>query len=115
MLRQGSVCERGSGRNGNLTTFYGNGNGKLTRSAIRLDEHRAFGGDRSDVLSTLASVPAAAVAAVQSGWAWVTRKVPFLDGLFMRSGRYSHLPLDEDGESMCGGDAPAGQEWTRTS
>lgn len=67
-------------------------------SAIRLDEHRAFGGGEAGMLSTIASVPYAALAGVQSVWAWVTRKVPFLDGLFMRSSRYRHLPLDDDGE-----------------
>jgi hypothetical protein len=67
--------------------------------AIRLGDHRAFGGDNgSGFLHTIASVPYFLVGVSQAGWAWVTRKVPFLDGLFTRSEPYRQVPIDDDGK-----------------
>lgn len=70
--------------------------------AIQLGEHRAFGADghAAGALSVLASVPVFLVAATQEGWAWVTRKVPFLEDLFTRRTPYRQVPLDDDGESV---------------
>lgn len=72
----------------------------LTRTprAIRLGEHRAFGGE-SGALSTLASVPVFLFGVVQSGWAWVERKVPFVESLFARRLPYRQVPIDDDGKS----------------
>lgn len=70
--------------------------------AIQLGEHRAFSGDgaAAGALSILASVPVFLVAATQEGWAWVTRKVPFLEDLFTRRTPYRQVPLDDDGELL---------------
>lgn len=69
--------------------------------SIRLGEHRAFGGgdDRSGPLAVIASVPYFLLGVTQAGWAWVTQRVPFLDGLFVRSEPYRQVPIDDDGES----------------
>lgn len=70
---------------------------ELISRSIRLDEHRAFGGD--GMLSTVASIPFALVGAGVAAWGWVTRQVPYLDGLFGgRSGPYRQVPIDDDGE-----------------
>jgi hypothetical protein len=75
--------------------------------SIRLDEHRAFGGD--GILSTLASIPVAAAGAGAAAWGWVTRRVPYLDGLFGSHTPYRSIPIDDDaGESLC--DAVAGDQ-----
>jgi hypothetical protein len=64
---------------------------------IRLGDHRAFGGGESGWLGTLASVPYFLVGVGPVAWAWVERKVPFLDGLFIRR-PYRQVPIDDDGE-----------------
>lgn len=68
--------------------------------SIRLGDHRAFGGDStSGVLAVIASVPMFLIAIGQEGWAWVTRRVPFVEDLFTRrSSSYRSVPVDEDGE-----------------
>ncbi|WVQ82331.1 hypothetical protein IAT38_004459 [Cryptococcus sp. DSM 104549] len=69
--------------------------------SIRLGEHRAFGGDNaSGALAVLASVPLFVVAVTQEGWAWVTRKVPFLEDLFTRRSSYRQVPIDDDAEIL---------------
>jgi hypothetical protein len=51
------------------------------------------------MLSTVASIPFAMVGAGVAAWGWVTRQVPYLDGLFGgRSGPYRQVPIDDDGE-----------------
>lgn len=68
--------------------------------SIRLGEHRPFsGGEGSDLLSTVASVPYFLIGVSQAGWAWLERKVPFLEGLFSRRTPYRQVPIDDDGES----------------
>lgn len=62
--------------------------------SIRLDEHRAFGGD--GILSTLASIPIAAAGIIGAGWGWVTRRIPYLDGLFGSHTPYRSIPIDDD-------------------
>ncbi|KAK4688992.1 hypothetical protein P7C73_g1101, partial [Tremellales sp. Uapishka_1] len=69
--------------------------------SIRLGDHRAFGGDSTaGVVNTLASVPYFLIGASMAGWAWVTRKVPFLDDLFARRSAYRTVPLDDDAEVL---------------
>lgn len=83
----------------------------LTLRSIRLGEHRAFGGDGA--LSTLASIPFFLVGAAQEGWAWVVRKVPYLDDLFTRrSSPYRQVPIDDDGECKGFGFGGHGKELT---
>lgn len=79
---------------------YNKREGMLTKHrSIRLDEHRAFGGD--GVLSTVASIPIAIIGATSAAWGWVTRRVPYLDGLFGSHTPYRSLPIDDDaGESF---------------
>jgi hypothetical protein len=48
----------------------------------------------------LASIPVFLVAATQEGWAWVTRRVPFLEDMFTRRSSYRQVPLDDDGEHI---------------
>ena len=67
--------------------------------SIRLGEHRAFGGD-SDLVSTLTSVFYVVRSGLQEGWAWVERKVPFIEGLFSSRTPYRSLPLDDDAEVL---------------
>ena len=67
--------------------------------SIRLADHRAFGGDGgTGVLSTLASVPYFLIGVTRAGWAWVERKVPFLEDLFAKRAPYRQVPIDDDGE-----------------
>ncbi|WVO13483.1 hypothetical protein L204_101103 [Cryptococcus depauperatus] len=69
--------------------------------AIRLGDHRAFGGNgASGALAVLASVPTFVVALTQAGWARVTRWIPFLDDLFTRRSTYRSVPIDEDAEIL---------------
>ncbi|WVW85580.1 hypothetical protein I302_107618 [Kwoniella bestiolae CBS 10118] len=70
--------------------------------AIRLGEHRAFGDDSpaAGVLSIIASVPIFLIAIGQEGWAWVTRKVPFLDDVFGSRTPYRSVPIDDDAEIL---------------
>ncbi|KIR51702.1 signal sequence binding protein [Cryptococcus gattii Ru294] len=70
--------------------------------SIRLGDHRAFGGDStSGVLAVIASVPMFLIAIGQEGWAWVTRRVPFVEDLFTRrSSSYRSVPVDEDAEIL---------------
>ncbi|OCF42192.1 signal sequence binding protein [Kwoniella heveanensis CBS 569] len=70
--------------------------------AIRLGDHRAFGDESpaAGVLMFIASVPIFLIAITQEGWAWLTRKVPFLDDLFTRRTPYRSLPIDDDAEIL---------------
>ena len=73
---------------------------RLQRS-IRLGDHRAFSTEgASGALSVLASVPYFLIGVTQAAWAWVERKVPFLDNLFSRRPPYREVPIDDDGESL---------------
>ncbi|WRT68442.1 uncharacterized protein IL334_005418 [Kwoniella shivajii] len=74
----------------------------LAGCSIRLGDHRAFGDDSpaAGVLSVVASVPVFLIAITQEGWAWVTRKVPFLDDLFARRTPYRSVPIDDDAEVL---------------
>ncbi|WWC63338.1 uncharacterized protein I303_105938 [Kwoniella dejecticola CBS 10117] len=70
--------------------------------SIRLGEHRAFGDDSpaAGVLSIIASVPIFLIAVTQEGWAWICRKVPFLDDLFASRTPYRSVPIDDDAEIL---------------
>lgn len=67
--------------------------------AIRLSEHRAFGG--SDALSILASVPYFLLGVAATAAAWVQERIPFVRGLFEgRRRSYRTVPIDEDAEIL---------------
>lgn len=68
--------------------------------SIRLGDHRAFGGGDSGWVGIVASIPFFLVGVAQEGWAWVERKVPFVDGLFSRRSPYRQVPIDEDGKQF---------------
>lgn len=69
----------------------------FTRSTIRLQDHRAFGGS-SGALSTLASVPYFLLGVASVGVAWISERIPFLQGLFASRSNYRQVPVDDDGE-----------------
>ncbi|KAJ9098981.1 hypothetical protein QFC20_005799 [Naganishia adeliensis] len=68
------------------------------RGAIRLSEHRAFGGS-SGALSTLASVPYYMLGVASAAAAWMQKQIPFIRGLFP-GGRNTYRPIDEDAEIL---------------
>ncbi|BEI81872.1 hypothetical protein CcaverHIS002_0210320 [Cutaneotrichosporon cavernicola] len=74
--------------------------------AIRLGEHRAYGGDRSSGLSTavnvLASVPYFLLGLISAGWSALERHVPALDrfSLQRRRAPYRAVPIDDDAELL---------------
>ncbi|KAL7422736.1 vacuolar protein sorting/targeting protein PEP1 [Cryptotrichosporon argae] len=71
--------------------------------AIRLGEHRAFatGNDAANsALEVVASVPYFALGLARAAWAWIERKVPFLNGVFARPAPYRTVPLDDDAEIL---------------
>lgn len=71
-------------------------------SAIRLGEHRAYGGGdaASGALAVLASVPFFLIGVVAAGWSAVERRLPFIEGLFTRRPAYRSVPIDEDAEIL---------------
>jgi hypothetical protein len=69
--------------------------------AIRLGEHRAFSVEGGPgVLSTAASIPYFLIGVTQASWAFVVRKVPFLEDLFAPRAPYRQVPLDDDAEVL---------------
>lgn len=71
-----------------------------SRRAIRLSEHRAFGGE-SGALSTLASVPYFVLGVAATAAAWIQERIPFVRGLFPGGQRsYRTVPIDEDAEIL---------------
>lgn len=71
--------------------------------AIRLGEHRAYGGDAAaGVLSTLASVPYFILGLVSAGWSALERRVPALERFSFgrRRAPYRAIPIDDDAELL---------------
>jgi hypothetical protein len=70
-------------------------------SAIRLGEHRAYGGgDAASGARRPASVPFFLIGVVAAGWSAVERRLPFIEGLFTRRPAYRSVPIDEDAEIL---------------
>ncbi|RXK41140.1 signal sequence binding protein [Tremella mesenterica] len=69
--------------------------------AIRLGEHRAFGGgEGNETLDFIASIPIYVVGTVKEVWAWTIRKIPFLEDVFGRRLPYRQIPIDDDAEIL---------------
>jgi hypothetical protein len=68
--------------------------------AIRLGEHRAYGGGTNAVLNTLASVPYFVLGVVSALWTAVEMRLPFVQDLFRRRAPYRAVPIDDDAELL---------------
>jgi len=68
--------------------------------AIRLGEHRAYGGTATSALNTLASVPYFILGVVSALWTAVEMRIPFIQDLFRRRSPYRAVPVDDDAELL---------------